>query len=113
MKMVNLAMTKKERKEYMGVMPARSEGPQYPYDTQLRLQKDQLDELGYDQKDLPRTGTEITITAKGYIKRTQVESKEKDEDSMEVCIQVTDISFSEAKDTKERKRAAKLDEIGD
>lgn len=104
MKTTDLKMTKKERKEYYGVMPSTSEGPQYPYDTTITICRDHLEDLGFTAETLPKSGTEITIEATGYIKRTQVESREKDEDSMEVVIQITNIGFEP---TKKQKKADK------
>ena len=112
MKMANLEMTKAERKEYNTFGPKDEMGPMYPYGTTLCLDKDHLADLGIKSAHhLPKAGTEVTITAKGYIKSVQSENRDGDEDSLQVEIQVTSVGFETLK-TPASRTADKLDELG-
>jgi hypothetical protein len=67
MKPVDMARSKAERKKSMDTCAVgiESEGPDYPYGLELRLENDSLDKLG--MSSLPKVGKKVSITATGVV----------------------------------------------
>lgn len=116
MKLTSLKLSPKECKEMYGgdtISPAKYEGPKYPYGTRIDLDKESLGALGFDSKNLPEAGCEITLQAKGFIERVEITDRAGEKEGrLSVCIQLTDLGFEETKPSKEDKKASKLDELG-
>lgn len=96
MAMKSMKLTKAERKNGMGGLcsPAKDyEGPAYPYGLEVRLDRTSLDKLG--MQALPEVGEEMTLTATVYVKNVRMEAGERDNDSREVCLQITEMSLGE------------------
>ena len=109
MRTADLAMTKRERKEYYS-FPKSELGPEYPHDSCLTLDRDNLKELGLRASNLPEAGTEVTISGRGFVKSVQVEVGDEDEDSIQLEIQITDFGF-ERRQAKGQAVKAKIEEL--
>lgn len=94
--MTNLAMTKKEAKEEYGAVPADDDLPKYPYGLSLYLDDDTLAKLGIT--DLPKVGStmqaQITVTITGTSQRATQSTKDGEQLSTCVDMQITDMDFA-------------------
>jgi hypothetical protein len=88
-----------EREEMPGEI--EYEEPMYPYGLCLRLEQDQMEKLSITT--LPSVGTEMTITAKVFVKGTSAYETQGGKDmSMELQITDMEIGASEKAPTAER-----------
>jgi hypothetical protein len=85
MAMINMK-SKPEREEMPGDI--EKDEPSYPYGLCISLEKDSLDKLGIST--LPKVGTEMTISAKAYVK-TVSSYQTQGGDDMRVELQITDM----------------------
>lgn len=85
MKMSDMELSKKERKESMPTT-APYEGPNYPYGLCLRLDDASLEKLGIDS--LPKVGAKMKVMAEGIVTSVSShESKNRDDRNVEIQIQ--------------------------
>ncbi len=94
MAMINLKMSREERKEYGEVAVTDSEGPQYPYGLCIDLDDDTLEKLGITS--LPAVGTAIQFTARAVVKSTSSNQYEGSEPESRMSLQITDIEPGDA-----------------
>lgn len=102
MKMVSMERTEKEKKaEREKYSPSIGEdsGPDYPYGTRIRLEKAEIDKLGW--KDLPAVGEEMTVIAKVCVTMVE-ENYSKTNERCTVELQITEMGI-EAGEKKEKK----------
>jgi hypothetical protein len=76
----------------------KSDKEHYPYGLCLSLGKEELAKLGITT--LPAVGTEMTITAKSFVKSTSAYD-EGGEKSMNVSLQITDMEIGAAQNKTE------------
>lgn len=85
-KLVDMKMTKAERKENAPKPCSVDEGPVYPWGLRLDLNNDTLKKLG--MKDLPKVGTYMTVTARACVIGVRSSERENHEDrSIELQIE--------------------------
>ncbi len=92
MSMVNMKHSREEAKEYTEA--SAMDEPQYPYGLCINLHDDELQKLGITS--LPKVGSEMTITAKVFVKSTSAYNTQKGESEMSVDLQITDMEISPA-----------------
>lgn len=96
--MTNLALTKKEAKAEYGTSPTPSDEdlPRYPYGLTLYLDDDTLEKLGL--KELPKVGStmlaQITVMITGTSQRATQSTKEGEQMSTCVDMQITDMDLA-------------------
>lgn len=88
MAMINMK-SKPEREEAPGEI--ESDEPRYPYGLCLSLEKEQLEKLGITA--LPKVGTEMTVTAKAYVKSTSAYETQGEGERMSFHLQITDMEL--------------------
>lgn len=96
MPMVNLKMSREERKEYAEVT-APSDEPQYPYGLTIDLDDDTLAKLGITA--LPAVGTAMQFTARAVVKSTSSNQYEGSEPESRMSLQITDMEVGDASRT--------------
>lgn len=100
MKMVNMAMPKEKSGKSdgcccCGPCDCGDEGkPRYPWGLQISLEKEQLDALGI--KEMPVTGTVVTLQATAKVTRCSEEEREGAEPSRSISLQITDLAFEQS-----------------
>lgn len=92
MPMVNLKMSREERKEQTEVMAM--DEPQYPYGLCIDLDDDTLAKLGITS--LPAVGTAIQFTARAVVKSTSSNQYEGSEPESRMSLQLTDMEIGDA-----------------
>lgn len=92
-----------EREEMLGEI--EYEEPMYPYGLCLHLDQDQLEKLGITS--LPAVGTEMTITAKVFVKGTSAYETQGGKD-MTVDLQITDMEIGESESKRTTDQATAL-----
>jgi hypothetical protein len=90
--MVNMKQSKEESREYS--QPVEMDEPEYPYGLCIHLHDDSLEKLGITS--LPKVGSEMTITAKVFVKSTSAYNTQKGESEMSMDLQITDMEISPA-----------------
>lgn len=95
MPMVNLKMSREERKEYAEV--TAMDEPQYPYGLCVDLDDDTLAKLGITS--LPAVGTAIQFTARAVVKSTSSNQYEGSEPESRMSLQITDMEVGDASRT--------------
>lgn len=65
MSMVDLKMSKKEMKDE--AQPSLANQNPYPWGARINLDTDELKKLGIDEKNLPKVGDEVAISAVGRV----------------------------------------------
>jgi hypothetical protein len=95
MELVDMAMTKAERKSTLGGCDAvptsqdsEDKGPRYPYGLELSLEKVSIEKLGLDFKSMS-VGDEINIDCKGKITRISQNERVGEGADKSVSIQIT------------------------
>lgn len=97
MKMVNMALPKEKGGKSEGCCccgpcDCGDEGkPRYPWGLQISLEKEQLDALGI--KEMPMTGTVVTLQATAKVTRCSEEEREGAEPMRSISLQITDLSL--------------------
>ena len=94
MAMINMKQ-KPEREEAPGEI--EYEEPMYPYGLCIHLDQDQLEKLNITK--LPAVGTEMTISAKVFVKGTSAYETQGGKD-MTVDLQITDMEIGESEGKK-------------
>lgn len=85
-KLVDLKLSKADKKETAPTPCGKYEGPDYPYGTTLRLDNTLLEKLGI--KTLPKVGAEMNISAMGVVTSVSShESQNRDDRNVEIQIQ--------------------------
>lgn len=97
MSLKSVAYTKaelKDRSSPKGCVPY--EGEKYPYGMRLDFNGDVMKKLG--MKSLPKTGKEVTITARAKVVSTRISDREggKPEQNMELQITAIEVTGGEA-----------------
>lgn len=92
MAMVNMKMSREEAKEYSE--PTAMDAPEYPYGLCLDLDDDALEKLGITS--LPAVGTQMTITARVYVKSTSAYNTQGGESESRMSVQITDMEIGAA-----------------
>lgn len=109
MKMAEMELSKKEKKESMPTC-ASDEGPNYPYGLCLRLDNAVLEKLGIDS--LPKVGARMKVMAEGIV--TSVSSHEsKNRDDRNVEIQIQQLAVENDDDSDELDDIVKRRKRGD
>lgn len=86
MKLVDLKMSKADKKESSPMVAGKYEGPDYPYGTCLRLDNASLEKLGMDE--LPKVGAVMHVSGLGRVTAVSShESKNRDERTVEIQIE--------------------------
>ncbi len=92
-----------EREEAPGEI--EYEEPMYPYGLCLRLEQDQMEKLSITT--LPSVGTEMTITAKVFVKGTSAYETQGGKD-MSMDLQITDMEIGASDKAPTAERSATL-----
>jgi hypothetical protein len=94
--MTNLAMSKDEAKKEYGAEPEDDDLPKYPYGLSIYLDDDTLKKLGIT--DVPKVGTSmpatITVMVTGTSQRATQSSKDGEQMSTCVDLQITDMDIT-------------------
>lgn len=105
MKVVNMALKPEKNEEgksdcccCSGPCGCDEGKPRYPWGLQISLEKEQLDALGI--KDMPMTGTVVTLQATAKVTRCSEEEREGAEPMRSISLQITDLAFEPAAVTK-------------
>lgn len=93
MPMVNLKMSREERKEYAEVTADPNE-PQYPYGLCIDLDDDTLEKLGITT--MPAVGTAVQFTARAVVKSTSSNQYDGNEPESRMTLQITDMEVGDA-----------------
>jgi hypothetical protein len=92
-----------EREEMPGEI--EYEEPMYPYGLCIRLEQDQMEKLSITT--LPSVGTEMTITAKVFVKGTSAYETQGGKD-MSMELQITDMEIGASDNAPTAERSATL-----
>jgi hypothetical protein len=92
-----------EREEMPGEI--EYEEPMYPYGLCIRLEQDQMEKLSITT--LPSVGTEMTITAKVFVKGTSAYETQGGKD-MSMELQITDMEIGASENAPTAERSATL-----
>ncbi len=92
-----------EREEMPGEI--EYDEPMYPYGLCLSLEQDQMEKLGITA--LPSVGTEMTITAKVFVKGTSAYETQGSKD-MSMQLQITDMEIGASDKAPTAERSATL-----
>jgi len=94
MKMISMKRTPEDKREDAGEhAPMEAMAPDYPYGLCIHMDKDELDKLGIT--DLPKVGTEMTMTVKvcvTMVSQSAATGKEAYEQTS-VNFQITDMAL--------------------
>jgi hypothetical protein len=94
MKMISMKRTPEDKREDAGAhAPMEAMAPDYPYGLCIHMDKDELDKLGIT--DLPKVGTEMTMTVKvcvSMVSQSAATGKEAYEQTS-VNFQITDMAL--------------------
>lgn len=93
MALVNMKHSKSEASEYTSPEMVGME-PEYPYGLCISLHNDELEKLNITA--LPQVGSEMTLTAKAYVKEVSSYSQQDGKERKEVRLQITDMEISGA-----------------
>lgn len=102
MAMINMKQ-EAEREEMPGEV--EYDEPMYPYGLCLSLEQDQMEKLGITA--LPSVGTEMTITAKVFVKGTSAYETQGGKD-MSMQLQITDMEIGASDKAPTAERSATL-----
>ena len=103
MALINMKQQPK-REEMPGEIEA--DEPRYPYGLCLTLGKEELEKLGISA--LPKVGTEMTITAKAYVKMTRAYETQGEGKEMGIELQITDMGVGQTENATNDNRASML-----
>lgn len=91
-KMISMKRTPADKRgDKLQTAPAEAMAPDYPWGLCLHMDREELDKLG--MKDLPKVGTEMTITAKVKVTRVSQSAVEGANDESSIDMQITDIAL--------------------
>lgn len=91
-KMISMKRTPADKRgDKLQTSPAEAMAPDYPWGLCLHMDREELDKLG--MKDLPKVGTEMTITAKVKVTRVSQSAVEGANEESSVDMQITDIAL--------------------
>ena len=102
MPMINMKRAP-EREEMPGEI--EKDEPQYPYGLCLHLSKDEMDKLGITA--LPTVGSEMTITAKVFVKSTSACETQGGKD-MRMDLQITDMEVGKSDKAMTQEKSATM-----
>jgi hypothetical protein len=102
MAMINMKQ-EAEREEMPGEV--EYDEPMYPYGLCLHLSQDEMEKLGITT--LPAVGTEMTITAKAFVKGTSAYETQGGKD-MSMDLQITDMEIGASENAPTAERSATL-----
>ena len=103
MALINMKQQPK-REEMPGEIEA--DEPRYPHGLCLTLGKEELEKLGISA--LPKVGTEMTITAKSYVKMTRAYETQGEGKEMGIELQITDMGVGQTENATNDNRASML-----
>jgi len=90
MKMVDLKLPKKSKKEITGEMiPAKDEGDRYPYGFQLRFENDQIEKLPYLKKF--KVGQKVHMMGMGEVTDLHMSERKEGKEDWTVTIQLHEV----------------------
>lgn len=101
--LANMKMSPKEAKEW--AQPTAADAPEYPYGLAISLCEEDMAKLG--MKDMPPTGTKMTLQAVVVVTSTSVYDTQGEGQERRLELQITDMALGTAGATNEQ-RAAKL-----
>ena len=103
MAMVNMKMSREERKESMEVA---MDQPEYPYGLCIDLDDDALTKLGIT--DLPKVGATIMFKAQAKVKSVSASEYEGSEAESRMSLQITDMEIGESMTDRTNSAASML-----
>jgi hypothetical protein len=89
MKMVDVKLPKKTRKEMMGTMPAIEEGDRWPYGLRLHFETEQVDKLPH-LKDM-KIGQKVTVQGIGEVTEIRMSEQKEGKESWTVEVQLHEV----------------------
>lgn len=105
MAMVNMKMSREERKEALGAEVAMDQ-PEYPYGLCIDLDDDALAKLGIT--DLPKVGATIVFKAQAKVKSVSSNQYEGSEPESRMSLQITDMEIGESMTDRTNSAASML-----
>lgn len=106
--MIDLKLSKKEKRQLTGTSPVAvgSNGPEYPFGTEINLETDQIKKLSLDEAE---PGDMVRIEAIGKVIRLNINEKDKSQvtKSLSIQMQKMGIMIEETAKQKMRKEVAK------
>ena len=93
MAMVNMKHSPEEASKYTELADVGDE-PKYPYGLCLSLHEDELEKLGITS--LPALGTQMTLTARVYVKSTSAYQSQDGGSNTTMDLQITDMELGAA-----------------
>lgn len=91
MKLINLRLTKKQKKDTMEVPAKVGEGPEYPYGTRLNFETEQIEKIPALAK--VESGDMVSGTFEGKIIDVRTTDREKEQKRRTVEIQIQSIGI--------------------
>ena len=102
-KLVLMKLSKAEKKTDGGPMSGTIDSPDFPYGLEIRLNRSQLEKLGFD----PEVGGEVMIHAKGVVTMYREEATRNGggKPDCDANIQITELGLSEGAGSRRAKAA--------
>ncbi len=103
MKLVSMKLSKSEKKTEDSMSMPMEDGPDFPYGLEIRLNRSQLEKLGFD----PEVGGEVMIEAKGVVTMYREEATRNGggKPDCDANIQITDLGVVEGDGSRRAKAA--------
>ena len=102
--MIDLKLSKKEKKKHGGEVTIEASLPEYPYGTTLSFEDDQLKKLKLEKIE---AGDMVSIAAVGKVIRLSVNENDKEKEHKSIEIQIQKIEIIPGDEKSVRKQIAK------
>lgn len=96
MKLTDMELPKRSKKEMENTIGSVYEGDKYPYGLRIQLETEALNKLGLKPSNF-KIGQTVTITAKANVEMVSEREAKRGNDSMEVSLQITDLAVDTKK----------------